>query len=558
MSRGGQDIHRRGDYTGLPRVFPVNLWPLFIVAAGFLAYGNSLWGPFVFDDRLHLVDEPTLHQPWLIGRLLMNSFRPVSDFTLAVNYALGGPNAFGYHLVNVAIHLTAACVLFGVLRRTFLSYRLKERYGKGASSLAGAVALLWVVHPLNTQAVTYVIQRAESLMSLFYLSTLYCVIRAATGPKNTFWRTGAILCCGLGLGTKTVMVTAPLMVFLYDRLFLAGSWKESLRQRGALYLGLLFSYMVLLWTWVPFSRTNEISVGFQVPGITPLSYLLTQFTVIPHYLKLSFWPQPLVFDYNWPVLREAGAALLPGLVVGSLVGSTLFALRRGWPAGFLGAWFFGILIPTSSFFPLADCAFEHRMYLPLTAVGVGVVVAGYEVLKRVFGSWGMPARAVAVGMLLLGTGVFSGMTIRRHLDYKSEVILWQDTIRKRPENWRAHHNLGRALEREKRLEEAVPSYRQATRIKPDFVQAYNSLGAVLAQQGKKEEAIESYRRALGIDPNVASVHNNLGAVLGQMGRVEEASKEFEEAIRIEPDNANYRRNLATALEMLGKRQGESH
>ncbi len=534
----------------------MNPWPVFILAAGLLAYGNSLWGPFVFDDRLHLVDEPLLHHLRPIGEILSKSFRPVSDLTFAVNYALGGLNVFGYHLVNLAIHLGAACVLFGLVRRTLLTRRLKDRYGNAAASLAGAVGLLWVVHPLNTQAVTYVIQRAESLMGFLYLSTLYCVIRAAAEPRRVFWETGAVFCCALGMGTKTIMMTAPLMVFLYDGLFLAESWKELLRRRGKLYGGLIVSYGVLIWTWFPFHQTNEISVGFQVPGITPISYAFTQMEVILHYLRLSFWPQPLVFDYNWPVVHGTGAVLFPGLVVGSLLGATVFALRRGWAAGFLGAWFFGILAPTSSFSPLADCAFEHRMYLPLIAVLMGVVVAGYEVLKRVFGSWGTTARAVATGMLILGAGGFSAMTIRRNLDYKTEVTLWQDTVGKRPENWRAQHNLGRALEREGRLEEAIAHYRQATQLKADFVQAYNSLGAALARQKKMEEAIEAYREALRLDPNSQDVHNNLGAAYGQMGRLEEAIKEFEEALRLQPDNPSAHYNLGVALGMLGRKKDE--
>ena len=570
----------------------MNLWPVLILAAGLLAYGGSLWGPFVFDDRLHLVDETRLQHLWPIGELIGKSIRPVADLTFAVNYALGGTNVFRYHLFNLAIHLGAGCMLFGILRRTFLTYRLKKRYGKMASSLSGAAALLWVVHPLNTQAVMYVIQRAELLMGFFYLSTLYCLIRFAGEPRKGFWKTGAIACCALGMGSKAIMVTAPAVVFLYDAVFLAGSWKETFRQRGGLYGGLAATWGILLWMLVPLSRGEDISVGASVPGVTAVSYALTQPEVILHYVRLSFWPQPLVFDYNWPIVRGMSAALLPGLLIGGLLGITLFALRQGWPAGFLGAWFFGILAPTSSFFPIADCAFEYRVYLSLVSICAGMVVTGYEVLKRVFGSREALARMVAAGMVVVGVGVFSGMTIGRHFDYKTEVTLWQDTVRKRPGNWRAQHNLGRALEREEKLEEAIQSYRQAIRLKPDSVQAYNSLGATLARQGKGEEAIESYRHALGIDPNAADVHSNLGVALGRLGRVEEARKEFEEAIRInpnaadahnnlgmalgqlgrleeareefekaigiEPDNASYRRNLATALEMLGRRKGEIH
>ncbi len=527
-------------------------WWFLILVAGLLAYGNSLRGPFVFDDRLHLLDQTRLHHLWPMGKVVAETTRPTVDLTLAINYALGKFNPFGYHLSNLVIHLLSGLFLFGVVRRTFQTPRLKQRYEKVADGLAGAVALLWVVHPLNTQAVTYLIQRSESLMGLFYLLTLYCLIRAAQEPRRLFWKTGAIVSCALGMGSKAIMVTAPGMLFLYDALFLAGSWREVLRRRGGLYVGLGITWGVLLWSWVLLSKGEDISVGGAIPGVTAFSYTLTQPRVILHYLKLSIWPNPLVFDYEWPVVRDVQNFLLPGLGVGTLLGLTFWALMRGTAAGFLGVWFFGVLAPSSSVIPIADCAFEYRMYLPLIAVVVGLVVGGYEALKKVFGS-GRVTQCVAAGAVILWAGILSGMTFRRNLDYRSEVVLWEDTIQKRPENFRAHHNLARALEREGEWEQAISYYRQAIRLKTDYAQTYNSLGVALAHQGRVTEAIEEYRKALGLEPNSADTHNNLGSAFGQLGQLEDAKKEFEEALKIKPGYAKAHFNLAMALEMLGRK-----
>ena len=198
-------------------------------------------------------------------------------------------NVWGYHAVNLAIHVLAAWTLFGVTRRTLLLPPLHYRFGLAATPLALAVAMLWTLHPLQTEAVTYVIQRTEALAGLFYLLVLYCVVRGAMSTRSIFWYIAATVSCLLGMATKEVMATAPLLVLLYDRTFLAGSFREALRRRFGLYLALAAT-----WTVVPALLFSTGfyggTAGFAVQKFTWWSYLLTQSGVIVHYLRLAFWP----------------------------------------------------------------------------------------------------------------------------------------------------------------------------------------------------------------------------------------------------------------------------
>src|SRR3989338_2627471 len=170
------------------------LFPLLIVVAGLAAYHNSFSGVFTLDDASGIIHNVRIRHLWPPS-YLTHTTRPLADLTFALNYALGGLNPISYHLVNLAIHLAAALVLYGLIRRTCLTERLRARWGTTASTLAVAVALLWVVHPLTTQAVTYIVQRAEALMALGYLGTLYSVVRATQSPHPGRWHLFAVLAC---------------------------------------------------------------------------------------------------------------------------------------------------------------------------------------------------------------------------------------------------------------------------------------------------------------------------------------------------------------------------
>ncbi len=515
--------------------------PLVLIVAGLLAYHNSFTGPFIFDDMPSIPENPTIRHLWPVWTIVVHTSRPVVRLSLAVNYALGGLNVWGYHALNLAIHILAGLTLFGIVRRTCLLAKSPPMSREAASWLAVAIAVIWVVHPLQTESVTYIIQRCESLMGLFYLLTLYCVIRSKGSSRSLWWETGGVVSCALAMGCKPVAASAPVMVLLYERTFMAGSWREILERRWKMYAGLAATWLLLPLLLANGPGEWKESAGFGYGKITPIQYALTQPAVIVHYLRLTFWPRPLCLDYNWPVGQTA-TEVWPGLIaIGALLVVTLWAWRRRPALGFLGAWFFIILAPTSSFIPIADLAVEHRMYLPLAAVVV-LVMMGIHALA---GRRSMPVFAV----LAVGLGF---LTVQRNEDYQSDIAIWLDTINKRPNNPRAHYNLGLALTQAGRVGESIGHYEQALRISPAYAKAHNNLGTALSQAGRVQEAIAHYEQALRINPDYAEAHCNLGMALGQVGKFDEAIPHYEQALRIKPDYPEAHNNLGVAFVGLGK------
>jgi hypothetical protein len=243
-------------------------------------------------------------------------------------------------------------------------------------------ALLWTLHPLQTEAVTYISQRAESLMGLFYLLTLYGFIRSVTAESRNCWLILSVAACFGGMATKQVMVTAPVLVLLYDRAFISGSFRSALANRRWYYASLAAT-----WLWLGFLMHRSVSRGgrrgFQEEVGWP-TYALTELRVVTDYLKLAFWPHPLVFDYGTEILATDPLAVAPyALILAAILVGVVIAWRRSPMAGFLGAWFFLILAPTSTVVPIAEQPMaESRMYLPLAAVVVLVTLLGYALGRR--------------------------------------------------------------------------------------------------------------------------------------------------------------------------------
>ena len=221
-----------------------------IVGAAVAAYSDSLCCQFVFDDEADILSSTSINHLWPIwdvfvvpsdGRSALHG-RPVVNLSLAINYAMGGWEPFPYHLTNLVVHVLAGLSLFGIVRRTLLLPKLRERFAGAATPLALAVALVWTLHPLQTGAVTYVVQRYESMMGLFYLAALYAAIRCGTSARPRGWAVATAAASLLAMGCKEVAVSAPLVILLYDRAFLAGSFREAYRQRPLMYWGLAASW----------------------------------------------------------------------------------------------------------------------------------------------------------------------------------------------------------------------------------------------------------------------------------------------------------------------------
>lgn len=569
---------------------PVRLRAALIALVTVLTYWNSLSAPFTFDDDHSIVLNTQIRRLWPLSDVLSPwrpdqpvAGRPFVTLSLAINYAVGELDVWGYHLVNIGLHVLCALVLFGIIRRTLRVWRLAgppawhPRWGalagpparhscfaeSTATNLAFAGALVWAVHPLQTETVDYISARTESMMGLFFLLTLYTSIRANSlveaGLETRFdmhsgrWLVLSALSCAAGMGCKETMGVAPVVVLVYDRSFVFESFSEALRRRWKFYFALAASWLplaALLW-WGPRSATAGFSVG-----VTPWTYLLNQSMMIVRYLRLAFWPQGLVIDYGVPQPLTSVQAAPYGAVIIALLLVTIAAMRWRPPLGFLGAWFFLILAPTSSIVPIAtEVGAERRMYLPLAAVVMLVVLAAHrssEYLSTRLTAQSPPSppplARVSAGMtLVLVSAALAVGTVRRNTEYQSGLTLWRTDLERWPQA-RAHRNLAAELKLAGYRDEVVFHMREAARDQPE---ARYGLGLELFDQGKYSEAVEELQRFVRErpqDPHVSDAHGLLARAMAVQGHPTQASEHLRLVLKARPNDVEAWGGLGFALQ----------
>ncbi len=546
-------VHADDRPSGAARRWRVWVCAAVLVLGGLAAWSNSFQGRFFeYDDVDSIRDNPQIRRLWplrdafsmgLWGTGATVDARPVLSFSFALNHAASGLEPWSYHAANLAIHLAAGLTLLGVLRRTLRVVGVDGPDGARATWLAGAIALLWTLHPLQTESVTYTVQRAESLMGLWYLLTLYASIRAFTAPARRLpWYAAAVACFLLGVGTKEVIASAPVLVFLYDALFVSHSFRTALRRRWAFYLALaggwiLQGFLVFTWVW-----------GDQ--GVDPLPYLLTQPGVLLQYVRLTFWPYGLVFDYQPELVKDIREALFPSLVVAGGLLVTLWGLARKRWYGFAGAWFFLILAPSSSFIPTMNPMNEHRMYLPLAAVLAMAVLGGDWVLRRL----PLHPRAAMAGgaLLVLAAAALLGVrTYQRNRVWQTPLSYWTDNLAKDTDNFPATMNLGVAYARRGELRGAVRQFSKALEMAPGHPQVLQNLANAYAQMGRRATAIRHYRAALARGLDTPRLHYNLGETLALAHRTPEAIAHLRRSVALDPDYVNSLELLAWLLATAG-------
>jgi tetratricopeptide (TPR) repeat protein len=550
-----------------------------------LAYGNSLGAPFVYDDFLTVVENPSIRGGQSLGarlappRELPVAGRPLVNLTFAANYATGGLSVTGYHVVNIGLHLLCALLLFGVVRRTLLSQPADQVRVTGAdpSVVAFGVALVWALHPLNTDAVSYITQRTELMMAACYLLTLYGSIRAWHDGHPLAWSGLAVAACATGMACKESMVTAPVMVLAYDAIFLGRTPGGVLRRRRWFYASLAGTWLVLLLV----SRGARIhSAGFAT-GVTIWTYLLNQAAIIPHYLERAFWPRSLVLLYGAPLPLSIGDVLPQLVLIVMLIALTIFLLRRLPAIGFLGLWFFVNLAPTSSFVPIAtEVGAERRMYLPLMALVVLAVVAAARLMR---------GRRLAASLVLAGCAVALGFgTWDRNREYASAVELARTSMDRRPSAGahhalgteliragrsdegiailrettagepRAHYSLGRELFQRERWDEAASELEAFVRLRPELLEAVSArqmLGRVYALQGRWPAAIEQDRMVLRMNPTSAQAIEAEGMLAGALfhtNQFDESVERYRRYLAARPTDLGALTNLGIALVALEK------
>ncbi|HEY4310144.1 MAG TPA: tetratricopeptide repeat protein [Pirellulales bacterium] len=600
--------------TGISRERLLLAGAAVILAAGIaLVYQRALNAPLIFDDETVIAKNPSLKQLWpLFGdselrgplnppRDLSTSGRPLVNLSLAINYHFGEIETAGYHVVNMVLHLLATLLLLGIMRRTLRLDFFSPSIRTAADPLAFLVALAWTLHPLHTETVVYITQRTELMVGLFYLATLYASLRywnATTDRSRRIWNLLAMLACALGMTCKEVMVTAPVAVLLFDRTFVAGSFRAALARSRWLYAGLAASWLVLLVLNIGGPRSS--SAGFRT-SLPAYSWWLTQTEVLILYLRLVCWPWPLTIHHQIPFLTTIGEAW-PWLLTATLLAiATLALVARRTAAGFAIAWTFLILSPTLVVPIVTEVAAERRMYLPSASLLALVIVGGFALLEWIGKSEGTLADAgrgrrslpVIAACALALAAAYGTVSVRRLAAYESAISIWQDAASCEPHDATVQTNWGVALAADGRPQEAIEHYEEALRIdpaapeaRPNLAEAYYDLGLRQLDQNKPAEAEKFFLTALGINADFANAHYalagaraaqgdargaaqnyavaaklrpdyvaawiNLGATRLGLGETESAASAFQQALRHSPDNADASFGLGIALAKLGK------
>ena len=516
-------------------------WQLgLIMLVGFLAYANSLSGPFVFDDHSAVLENVNIRDwaspsVFTARRDTPTAGRPLVNLSLALNYATGGLDPRGYHEVNLVLHLFCGLMLWACIRQTLDMPRLPDPVRRWSADIATASALIWIVHPLNSEVVDYMTQRSESMMALCYFATIYASARAWSSSRPRSWNTVAVITCGLGMWCKESMVTAPVVVWLYDAVFVFGSVRIALTRRWPLYLGLATTWLLI--AIVIWSGPRTHSAGFGA-SVSPWSYLVDQTVMITRYARLAWWPRGLVIAYG-PAEPNTLAAVWPYAVfVVSLTVVVVVALVR-WPlVGFVGAWIFITLAPTSSIVPIAtEVGAERRMYLPLAALIVLAVTVAAQAATRLASP--RAARAAFAILCFVTVGLLAAATIARNREYASPLILAETVLERWPTSF-AHSIVGTQLAIAGRHDDAIAAFRFAA---PGYTLARYHLGGELFNQGALDEAaaqLEEFVKREPLRDEAVPARTMIGRARMLQGHLTPAIDEFRRVLAMVPsgDEAN--------------------
>jgi protein O-mannosyl-transferase len=509
-----------------------------------IAYSPALRGPQIYDDAQSIQDNPTITRLWPLSIPLhppagsVVAGRPLVNLSLAFNYWLnstlgidqspdpGGPDkTISYHVVNLVFHLACGLLLLAIVRRTLASGRLGDRWRDHAEMMALLVAACWLVHPIQTEAVDYLIQRTELIVSFCYLLTLYCSVRAwdaTTARVRSWWLVGSVVVCALGMGAKEVMFSAPIIVVLYDRAFRTSSWRDLLSPATARrwYYGALAASWLLLIAILQ-GRPRGVTVG-AAGWLSPLEYLHTQGWAILHYLRLVFLPTTLSIDYSYQAIAHwrgiPGLLVLTAFAVLTIVAWTR-ANRWGW-FGFLGAWFFLILAPSSSVVPIVtELVAERRMYLALAAVIVLTIVAIEAAWQRWIGAPPQRARTIAAVAATTIVALLLALTFQRSALYASPEKLWRDAVSKVPDDPRAWVNLGAVLAAQMPPQRAAADtmFREALRRDSLYPDAILNVAIDELDTGRLADAEPRFRRFLAFDSTNAMALGGLAQLMLRRG-----------------------------------------
>ncbi|MBI1248384.1 tetratricopeptide repeat protein [bacterium] len=551
--------------------------PIIILIVGCIAYANSFDGTFVYDDTWEIGHNHHLRPPNSIFSAAFGGLRlparPIPYMSFAVDYRIWGGQPWGFHWTNLLIHLINGLLIFAIVRRLIASELCAESLRDRAVEIAMFAAVLWIAHPINTNAVTYIYQRLESLMSLFFLTSLFCYVRSWNSSRAVWWLGGAIVAACFSMLSKESGVAILPVLFFLDVAREQRSFIRSIRTRW-----LFWGFLLL--TIVPMAIAISVEAGSYPENAlarTPLEHLLSFPRCGLAYLHQVFWPTSLCFDYAWTASDDPTQQVLSAAILVAIAALTIRLYIKQPLLGWGVASIFLILGPTSSIFPTSQLASEHRMYLPSAFLSSIMTIGAYRVWMFLWNSNSESFNVLRLGFIGLSI-LLVLLTRARNEDYYSMERLWSSVIASNPENANGYINVASDLYTKGEYQAALQTLHEgltknetafalllysecclklghremaleaieaSLRLKPNRPEGYVTYGTIVASDSP-DLAVAAYRHALELDPHHAGAANKLGTHYFNLQQWQEAVNWFKRAVANSPDDESYRRNLQTA------------
>jgi hypothetical protein len=513
-----------------------------------LLYSIALDGGFVLDDKNNIEKNPAIRLTSLttdsLSRAAFKSVlpnRPVANISFGLNYFFAGNSVRAYRLVNILLHISTGILLYFFVQTILALPTLKNRYGT-PGWVPLIVAFLWLVHPVQTQTVNYIVQRMTILAAMFYILAFLLYIKARLAEKKiTTWLLlfGSFFAGFLGLGSKETVATLPFFIILFEFCFFQDT--NRARFKNVLF-GLTAVFLmacILIFFYLGTNPFQSLANSFNGRDFTIGQRLLTECRVVVFYVSQLFFPHParLNLEHDFPLsvsLVDPAATLLSLLFVVILVILALFNAKKHPLFSFCILWFFGNLLIESSVIGL-EIIFEHRTYLPSMLLILLAVLWFHKFLL---------SKRLQITVLVITMLFFLLWTFDRNRTWADTSALLTDCVNKSPLKSRPHLNLGVELKNRNLLDDAIHHYRQALYIKPNYAEAYYNLGNALLLKGDFKGATANYFNALKLTPGDVDTHYNLGYTLAKLWQFDRAVYHYSEAIRLKPDFQKARQELA--------------
>jgi tetratricopeptide (TPR) repeat protein len=508
-----------------------------VILLGIIIYYNSFDCSFQFDDKHNIIDNMPIRSLSAIGEIWqLGHSRFVGYYSFAINYHFGELNVWGYHFVNLIIHLLNACLVFWFTLQLFRTPVLKDHaLARHKSSISWVVALMFISHPLATGAVTYIVQRLASLVTFFYFLSLFFYLKGRLGsaPRSYRYFFFSLLAALFAIHTKENAYTLPFAVLLIELFFFTPAINfKNFKQPKYIITGLgIVSFVLFTVSSFSFSVFNPLPPStFNTTTITSSNYFYTQVSVIVKYIQLLILPVNQNIDYDFPIANTLfnAATLINALILLSLLALAIYFYDRQRIFSFGIFWFFLTLSIESSFIPISDVIFEHRTYLPSFGFFLILSCALYQFL------WHRNRNAVVLIFIFL-IGTYAVMTTRRNQVWKDEFTLWSDAISKSPNKARPYLNRGYAYGKIQQWDKAISDFNKVNEIQPDYhATAFYNLGIAYWALGQKEKSLACYSKAVTIDSNYADAYYGRGVSYFYLNDIDRALADYSKAISLLP------------------------